>query len=277
MTARRLKLALFALTGIGNVVLERLVAEGLAPDLVVTRAEPRPYPYEPLPFIGDNASGANVAWTTDTIGERDVTERGAELLLLATYHRRVGAGIAAKCEAAINLHPALLPRNRGPNPFFWSIRNGDATTGVTAHRLADKLDAGDICAQQSLQIGDDETQSSLRRRLAHLAADIAVTVVRGYRAGTLAFHPQTERDATSYPRVDDAQRQLAFGASGATIMRQVNALRDWPLALLGDRRVLRVVDALPPTSGVAPGAVVTADGDIRRVRAGDSDVILQLG
>src|SRR5215213_94681 len=36
---------------------------------------------------------------------------------------------------AINLHPSLLPRHRGPIPTAWAVRAGDATFGVTWHRM----------------------------------------------------------------------------------------------------------------------------------------------
>lgn len=157
MTDRTFQLVLFALTGLGNAVLERLIETKQRPDLVVTRAEHTPYPYEPLPFIGDSAARAGVPCLIDTTGELEVMERGARLLLLATYHRRVGGNIAGKCDMVINLHPSLLPRNRGPNPFFWSILNGDSDSGVTAHALIDKLDAGDICLQRRIPIAPDET------------------------------------------------------------------------------------------------------------------------
>src|SRR5262245_58929000 len=31
----------------------------------------------------------------------------------------------------VNMHPALLPRHRGPIPTYWAVRAGDATYGVT--------------------------------------------------------------------------------------------------------------------------------------------------
>ena len=40
---------------------------------------------------------------------------------------------------AINMHPALLPRHRGPAAIEWAFRNGDAETGFTVHRLSPGL------------------------------------------------------------------------------------------------------------------------------------------
>jgi methionyl-tRNA formyltransferase len=276
MIDRKYQFVLFALTGLGNAVLERLIEVGHAPDFIVTRAERGAYPYDALPFVGEVASRAGLTCLIDKDGEQKLAAGGAELLLVATYHRRIGVGLTGKCKTAINLHPSILPRNRGPNPFFWSIRNGDSETGVTAHQLTEELDAGDVCMQRRVQICPDETQSTLRRKLGQLAAETAVEIVRAYASGSLRFHPQCEQDATSYPRVEDRQRELDLTASGAAVVRHINALRDWPLALSGGRRVVQTLKVAPPSPGASPATVLAIDGAVCRVRVADADLVLQL-
>jgi methionyl-tRNA formyltransferase len=277
MSHRELRLALFALTGLGNAVLEELIKAGYPPDLVVTRAERMRYPYdESVPFIGDAAAQAGIPCVMDVEGERIVAERGTELLLVATYHRRVGGTITSRCNTAINLHPSLLPRNRGPNPFFWSIWNGDTETGVTAHLLTEELDAGAIVLQQAIGISADETQSTLRRRLSALAADMAIAVACNHARRSLTSRPQNQKQATSYPRLDDAKRRLDPTQAVSVLRRHVNALREWPLALLGDRRVRRVLDFAPATPTASVGAIVAAEGAVCRFRAADADLIVEL-
>lgn len=276
MIDRAYQFVLFALTGLGNAVLERLIETGHAPDLIVTRAERGAYPYDALPFIGEVVSRAGLTFLIDKDGEQKLAAGGAELLLVATYHRRIGVGLTGKCKTTINLHPSILPRNRGSNPFFWSIRNGDSETGVTAHQLTEELDAGDICLQQRVPVCPDETQSTLRRKLGQVAAEMAVEIVRAHASGGLRFHPQCEADATSYPRVEDRQRELDLTASGAAVVRHINALRDWPLALFGGRRVVQALKVAPPSPGVNPATVLAMDGAVCRVRVADADLVLQL-
>jgi len=57
---------------------------------------------------------------------------------------------------SINLHPALLPRHRGPIPLAWALRDGDGVFGVTWHRMDAELDTGGILAQTSIPIEDDD-------------------------------------------------------------------------------------------------------------------------
>src|SRR5262249_12948942 len=54
---------------------------------------------------------------------------------------------------ALGVHPSLLPRHRGPNPYFWSIDAGDERAGVTVHRLTAEYDTGVMLGSRSLAIG----------------------------------------------------------------------------------------------------------------------------
>jgi methionyl-tRNA formyltransferase len=52
----------------------------------------------------------------------------------------------------INLHPAMLPEYRGPNPDFWQYYNMEMTPGVTVHYIDAGEDTGDIIYQERTEI-----------------------------------------------------------------------------------------------------------------------------
>ncbi|MCF6235737.1 MAG: hypothetical protein L3J70_05090 [Gammaproteobacteria bacterium] len=52
----------------------------------------------------------------------------------------------------LNIHPSLLPKYRGSNPYFWMYVNMDMTAGVTLHYIDDNIDTGDIVAQRQYEI-----------------------------------------------------------------------------------------------------------------------------
>ena len=56
---------------------------------------------------------------------------------------------------SINLHPALLPRHRGPIPLAWALRDGDGRFGITWHRMDAELDTGGILGQTTIPIEDE--------------------------------------------------------------------------------------------------------------------------
>lgn len=119
--------------------------------------------------------------------------------------------------AAVNVHPSLLPRHRGPDPLFWVYRCGDTHTGVTVHLLSDRLDAGDIVAQQTIPVEPGLPGDVLEARCAELGADLLVRVVAQAATGTLRPHPQPTTLASyeGWPEDDDLKIDPGWTCTGA--------------------------------------------------------------
>jgi methionyl-tRNA formyltransferase len=64
----------------------------------------------------------------------------------------------------VNLHPGLLPFNRGAHPNVWSIVEG-TPAGVTLHWMDEGVDTGAIIAQQEVEVRRIDTGETLYRRL----------------------------------------------------------------------------------------------------------------
>jgi methionyl-tRNA formyltransferase len=61
----------------------------------------------------------------------------------------------------INIHPSLLPKYRGLNPWHEILANGETETGVTIHRVDKYADHGEILAQRSFAITPEDNLSTL--------------------------------------------------------------------------------------------------------------------
>jgi methionyl-tRNA formyltransferase len=70
-----------------------------------------------------------------------------------------------------NLHPSLLPFNRGWHTPTWALLDG-TPAGVTLHFMDSGLDTGDIIAQAELEIRPDDTAHTLYSRLLDLEVDL---------------------------------------------------------------------------------------------------------
>jgi methionyl-tRNA formyltransferase len=119
----------------------------------------------------------------------------------------------------LNIHPALLPRNRGLFPYFWAIANGDRETGVTLHWVDDKFDTGDILLQEVIRIQPGETITSLSYKSAQVGADMLVRGVDLIEAGNPPHVPQDNSQASyySWPRPADQRRFRQRGGSYGTV------------------------------------------------------------
>ncbi len=71
----------------------------------------------------------------------------------------------------LNMHPSLLPYNRGKHYYFWNIVEG-APFGVTLHTINEDIDSGHIAFQQPLDTRWVDTGRSLRDRALGAMVDI---------------------------------------------------------------------------------------------------------
>lgn len=108
----------------------------------------------------------------------------------------------------INVHPALLPRNRGLFPYFWALANGDTETGVTVHWVDTRFDTGEILVQRAFPIKPDDTVLSLANQSAQLGADLLVEAIRAIESGNPPRVPQNSAAASyfSWPTPEAVRR-----------------------------------------------------------------------
>ncbi len=203
-----LRIGLCALTGFGNVIANSLVAMGQRLDLIVTRHEQNPFPYYPEVNLEAEAARLGIPCFIGAEGEARIASAELDLLLVATYHRILGERIVGSTKCALNFHPSLLPSYRGPNPFFWVLRNGEAKTGLTIHHLSRVIDGGDVVWQRALKVRPSDTQGTLRRRLAELAAAALPQIISKSLNGHLNSKPQVPDGASYWARPRDTDRTI---------------------------------------------------------------------
>jgi methionyl-tRNA formyltransferase len=63
----------------------------------------------------------------------------------------------------INFHSSLLPLHKGRNAQTWSIFEQDLVTGITWHKINEKVDSGDILIQKKIILTGEETALNLTR------------------------------------------------------------------------------------------------------------------
>lgn len=98
----------------------------------------------------------------------------------------------------INVHPSLLPKYRGPSPFYWVLKNHERKTGVTIHYIDPGIDTGDIIGQREVPIKEADTEFTLRKRSACVASQLLPEVVESIKAGSAPRIRQNDDEATYY-------------------------------------------------------------------------------
>ncbi|HLJ80583.1 MAG TPA: methionyl-tRNA formyltransferase, partial [Ktedonobacterales bacterium] len=129
-----------------------------------------------------------------------LTAFAPDVICVACFSRRIPSAILrAPRLGCLNVHPSLLPANRGSDPLFWTFRNGDAETGVTIHVMDEGLDSGPIVAQRTIPVAEGISKSELEHICAAVGGELLVEALRGLAEGRLTPQPQDARLATTYP------------------------------------------------------------------------------
>ncbi len=122
-------------------------------------------------------------------------------------------------QGVVNIHPALLPRNRGLFPYFWAITAGESETGVTVHWVDEKFDTGEILLQEKITVEPGDTITSLSYKSALVGAEMLVKTVKLIAAGNpprvLQDHSQSSYH--SWPKPADQHRFRKQGGKFGTI------------------------------------------------------------
>ena len=106
------------------------------------------------------ANRKNLPCTEEKITKKDLTwlrTQGCDLLICAGYYYRIPVTDAFPM---VNFHPSPLPVGRGAWPMPIIILNQMKLGGITAHKMDETLDTGDILLQRTFPIKEEETLQS---------------------------------------------------------------------------------------------------------------------
>jgi methionyl-tRNA formyltransferase len=230
------------------------------------------------------------ACSAPLLGRPDLTNPAVQTLLADTspdlvvswfWTRRIPSTVLAFAQhGGVNVHPSLLPRHRGADPYFWTIRRGDAKTGVTAHWISPQYDEGDVIMQRSMDVPADVTSMRLARLLDRPSLEVMLESVRLIGRGEAPAVSQDHELATMAPRPDDDDCEIIWENGADDVLRLVRAAAPEPGAFtgFGDETVvvLNAVRSTRSLRGLDPGdAVLSRDGVLVTCGRGESVLLLE--
>lgn len=107
--------------------------------------------------------------------------------------------VYSRFEPALNVHPTLLPKYRGPTTGAYIILNGERETGSTVHHMTDDMDRGAVVAQSRVSISAFDTIRSMQRKVYEAEPDLVSMALAKVESGAIA-EPQDEALASEYPK-----------------------------------------------------------------------------
>lgn len=157
---------------------------------------------------------------------RYFTEEGCDLFFIAEYDRILTLPEDLPEFRGINTHSSLLPQGRSYYPIESAMERGLPRTGVTMHKVAQRLDGGDILAQRTIEIDGETDSVDIYLRCAAHAREMAADIMENFDTCWAAGKPQTER-CPYWKRPADEKLTLRHdmdGAEALDVFRRYNSM-----------------------------------------------------
>ena len=176
----------------------------------------------------------------------------------------------------VNVHPSLLPKYRGPNPYAQVLFNNEKVTGVTFHLVDERYDSGGILLQQELKILDSDDGMSLRNKASGLAAIMCKEFFNFVEKEVLYPEKQNEEEATYQPALTLKDAILDLNQPSNLIAKKIKGLYPWAKAYIDCGKKFLVVNKYiieENKQNMPPRSVVSKKGRNISVATTDNKVI----
>ncbi len=149
---------------------------------------------------------------------------------------------------AFNIHGSLLPKYRGRTPHVWSIINGENKCGITAHKIDENCDSGDIIHQIEIPISYTDTGASLLEKYKQYYIPIISQILDKWEKGQLKPIPQDETKATFFGKRTPDSGQINWSWQCERIYNWVRAqCKPYPGAFNFIENKKIIIDKVEPT------------------------------
>ena len=171
-----------------------------------------------------------------------------DFFVVASYGRMLPREVLALPRyGALNIHPSLLPKYRGPSPYISAILEDERETGVTIMMMEEKMDTGPVVAQAKLEIVPEDWPPKgllLSQMLFTEGANLLAEALPLLMLGELKLEPQRESAATYTRKYKDADALVDLHGDGRQNLLKIRAFDHEPRAhfVLQGKRVI-ITDA----------------------------------
>lgn len=218
----------------GEIILEELAKGGCKPILVIT-APDKPVGRKqiltssPVKVIAQKYKIPILQPDKILDSKLKIQDSKPNLIVVAAYGQILPKEILdIPKRGSLNVHPSLLPKYRGATPLQATILNGDKKTGVTIILMDEKMDYGSILNQRALEIEEDETSTTLHRKLANLGASLLMETIPKWMQGMIKPRSQDDAQATYTKILTREDGKINWKKTAKDIEQEIRAFSYWP-------------------------------------------------
>jgi len=155
----------------------------------------------------------------------------SDLFIVASYGKIIPKSILDIPKyGALNVHPSLLPRYRGPSPVPATILNGDKETGVTIIKMDAEVDHGPIISTRKISLSRQEDFTTLINKLFRVGAEALIEIIPDFVGGKVKLQQQDHKKAVYCKRMkkEDGCFDINFPPEPEKLDRMIRAYDPWP-------------------------------------------------
>lgn len=161
----------------------------------------------------------------------EIKDLNADMAIVCSFNYKVPKVLLDSIKSGfINVHPSLLPKYRGPNPYTAAILNDENESGVTLHFMDETFDTGDIVAQKKIPIGEFETMGTLFNRTNILALDMLLEMLMNFETGVFERQKQPQGEFEKGKILPEEALYLNYNDSARRNELLIRALNPFVLA-----------------------------------------------
>ena len=157
-------------------------------------------------------------------------ESGEVGIVTAAFGQFLPGKLLDAAQFAVNTHASLLPKYRGGAPIHYAIMNGEKEAGVTIMEMIRKMDAGDMIAQASTPILEEDNVGTMFEKLALVGRDLLLETLPKYLTGELSPQAQNEDEVTFSPNISPEEEKIDWNQSAREIFNKVRGMNPFPVA-----------------------------------------------
>jgi methionyl-tRNA formyltransferase len=166
----------------------------------------------------------------DAAGQDFLRRVRPELLICAFFNQRLEEHTySAPSRGAVNIHPSLLPKDKGVDPVFFGRLRGATRYGVTLHRIVSALDAGAVLAQREIAPDPRDSVFRLTAALFQAGAELLMTQLDAILEGAVGHEQDRGGNYDSWPT---AAQVKALRLDGVALVRVGDLFDLWRGRLL---------------------------------------------
>ena len=186
---------------------------------------------------------------------KEILTLNPDIIIVAAYGQILPKNILEICPC-INLHASILPKYRGASPIQSAILNNDKISGVTAMKMGEKLDDGDMLGFSFLDISHLKSDEVFKE-MEVLASNLIVKILKNLN--NIENFSQFDALSSKCSKIKKDDGLVKFSDDAKDVFQKFKAFYPWPGIFLEDGTKLLDIEFVGDSKSNDLGKIVNLD------------------